>query len=172
MVEVKVITAPGMFGGSVTDHPIEAAMRLIGVAFGEKGDWCAKYGCEFENDVFAMRRFYWGDCVCDDDAGEGTEAGHGAACGFSKPNFLYKPTGFRLEWYKYIGRDMEAKGELPGDWLHRIFASHPTGMTLDQGIEELSRQQGETAAAFAAMFEQFSQGSEAAGSPDTRQEGE
>jgi hypothetical protein len=147
MTELKIVAAPGMFGGSVTDHPIEAAMRLIGVAFGEEGDWCAKYGTNYENDVFAMRRFYWGDCTCSDDT-----LGHGEHCGFSKPNFLFKPTGFRLEWYKYIGRDMEAKGGLPADWLQQTFASHPTGMTLEQGIAELAKQTDATASAFAAMF--------------------
>jgi len=35
------------------------------------------------------------------------------------PNFLHKPTGTRVEWYKYIGRGMEV--DLRGDWLW-IFA--------------------------------------------------
>ena len=30
------------------------------------------------------------------------------------PNFLHKPTGTKIRWYKYIGRDMEI--ELHGDW--------------------------------------------------------
>lgn len=30
------------------------------------------------------------------------------------PNFLHKPSGTRVEWYKYIGRGMEV--DLRGDW--------------------------------------------------------
>jgi hypothetical protein len=32
----------------------------------------------------------------------------------SAPNFLHKPSGSRIAWYKYIGRDMEV--ELNADW--------------------------------------------------------
>lgn len=43
----------------------------------------------FENDVFIIRPYYWGDeeifCV--------------------RPNFVFKPTGFELQWYKYPFRD-------------------------------------------------------------------
>ena len=28
-------------------------------------------------------------------------------CGGDEPNFRYKPTGFEVTWYKYIGRDMK-----------------------------------------------------------------
>lgn len=128
------------------------------------------YGQEFENDVFAMFPFYWGECTCgyEEKASEWysknkhtktcyqaeyakiKEAWHndkevkelckkfgipwnegkGSAihctCGFDKiadkwekenqhkdncpiirPNFIYKPTGFSVNWYKYIGRSME-----------------------------------------------------------------
>ncbi len=33
------------------------------------------------------------------------------------PNFLYKPTGFRVNWYKYIGRSTEVAGALPAGGL-------------------------------------------------------
>jgi hypothetical protein len=33
------------------------------------------------------------------------------------PNFLFKPTGAKVSWYKYIGRSMEIDGELPHDFL-------------------------------------------------------
>jgi hypothetical protein len=35
-----------------------------------------------------------------------------------KPNFLHKPSGTRVEWYKYIGRSMEI--DLRADW-HTLF---------------------------------------------------
>lgn len=43
----------------------------------------------FENDVFSIRPYYWGD--------DETIA--------ALPNFVYKPTGFELSWYKYPLRD-------------------------------------------------------------------
>lgn len=125
-------------------------MRIIGVGFGEDGDWCAKYGCNFENDLFAMRKFYWGGCSCGEDETED----HEPDCPVILPNFLYKPTGFALDWYKYIGRDMEVTAEapLPADFMDRIFASHPTGMTLEQAISETARQEEQTAETFALML--------------------
>jgi len=35
---------------------------------------------------------------------------HRGLPGRGAPNFLYKPTGFRVWWYKYIGRDMRTDG--------------------------------------------------------------
>ena len=50
--------------------------------FGLCGEW--GYGEDFENDVFVMRRFYWGDCDCGADERRdlffSTDAGHAADC--------------------------------------------------------------------------------------------
>lgn len=43
----------------------------------------------FENDVFHIEPYYWGD---DEKIAE-------------EPNFWYKPTGFEIQWYKYALRD-------------------------------------------------------------------
>lgn len=43
----------------------------------------------YENEVFAIMSYFWGD----DDVIE------------RLPNFVYKPTGFELSWYKYALRD-------------------------------------------------------------------
>ena len=64
MTEVRIITPTGMFGSAKGEHFATTAMRIIGVGFGEEGDWCAKYGTNAETDVFTMRRFYCGDCDC------------------------------------------------------------------------------------------------------------
>jgi len=131
------------------------------------------YGANFENDVFEMHPFWWGECGCGyderelawDDAHEHTpdcyqialraadvdsyryddprrdeiirevaaqfgvdslygalvhctceydvqwaawlaENTHDPKCGVARPNFLHKPSGVRVDWYKYIGRDM------------------------------------------------------------------
>lgn len=55
----------------------------------------------FENDVFRIEPYFWDDCECpgtDDDI-------HLENCPERVPNFLHKPSGFRIEWYKYPFRD-------------------------------------------------------------------
>ena len=80
------------------------------------------YGENYENDVFMMHRYCWcerSDCAwclgcecqwngdfCETCANDTREAA---------PNFLHKPSGVGVRWYKYIGRGMEVKGQ--GDWL-------------------------------------------------------
>ncbi len=61
----------------------------------------------YENEVFAVRPYYWGDCdpAC-------TEETHVPACPCVLPNFLFKPTGYELRWYKYPLRDSYASHEL------------------------------------------------------------
>lgn len=48
-------------------------------------------------------------CTCDYEARYAEwlaeDGGHDAQCGVVKPNFLYKPTGFSISWYKYPLRD-------------------------------------------------------------------
>lgn len=67
------------------------------------------YGAYFENDVFEMRRFWWGDCDCEDTYPQRSkwEVDHRPDCPAGMPNFLHKRTGFWVKWYKYIGRSME-----------------------------------------------------------------
>lgn len=43
----------------------------------------------FDNEVFTIRPYYWGD---NDSIA-------------SLPNFVYKPTNFEIQWYKYPLRD-------------------------------------------------------------------
>lgn len=55
----------------------------------------------FENDVFKVEPYFWGDCDCpqsDDDI-------HVEDCPTCAPNFLHKASGFRIEWYKYPFRN-------------------------------------------------------------------
>lgn len=44
------------------------------------------------------------------------------------PNFLYKPTGATVHWYKYIGRSMEIDGSLPLDFHIRSIESVGSGL--------------------------------------------
>lgn len=146
------------------------------------------YGAQYDNTVFTMRPYYWGDCTCGAEqrseawheanphspecyqtklnaaqlaagvqssqkasgdyktqsaardavyqklctefglsypagcavhcsCGKGERAKaadiyHRPDCAVELPNFLYKPTGFEVRWYKYIGRDNETEGEI------------------------------------------------------------
>ena len=49
----------------------------------DHADW------EFETDKFIIRPYYWGE---DEDLAD-------------LPNFVYKPTGLEISWYKYPMRD-------------------------------------------------------------------
>lgn len=63
-------------------------------------DWDRNdYSTDFENDTFMVHRYCWcGQETC-------------PFCNCEKPNFLYKPTGFELSWYKYPLRDSYASEE-------------------------------------------------------------
>lgn len=96
---------------------------LLGGEFG--------YGQDYENEVFKMHPFCW--CEKDDC---GYCAGIGAMPSLLRevgnvkyneserlPNFLYKPSGFKLWWYKYMGRGEETSGKLPKDWFGKCIKS-------------------------------------------------
>ena len=57
---------------------------------------------DYINDVFEMRSYCW----C-----EGGIEGHENGC---PPNFLYKPTGLIITWYKYSGRGTTSNKKYPG----------------------------------------------------------
>lgn len=50
----------------------------------------------YENDVFVIRPYYWGE---DEEIAR-------------LPNFLYKPTGLEIRWYKYPMRDAYASANI------------------------------------------------------------
>lgn len=73
----------------------------------------ACYGAEYETDVFMMHPYCW----CQRDECPWCRAED------PMPNFWYKPTDFRVWWYKYIGRDMVCKGNYPHDMYVKCFES-------------------------------------------------
>jgi hypothetical protein len=216
-IEIQIITPP--VAESDLDNALVEITKAICAAVPDE-DWGGGLGGEFgygaawDSDVFEMRRFYWGDCVCgfietadawheanphlpecytskvndgrldflkaEDEAAikerdrhpwqtkpyraaqkeveristlqrahetrvlqalcrehkipwsggrasmvhctcgtreRGTawfaENDHFPACGVAAPNFRHKPSGFEVRWYKWIGRDMETKGDAP-----------------------------------------------------------
>ena len=58
----------------------------------------------FENEIFIVRQYYWGE---DEDTME-------------KPNFVYKPTGFEIQWYKYPLRDSYMNQNIDFEQLKEI----------------------------------------------------
>jgi len=90
-----------------------------------------RYGADFETDIFKMHPFCW----CDQDdceycGGIGTTpqlirdvARMNYAESDRRANFEYKPTGYKVWWYKYIGRGMEEKGSPHKDWLQKCIDS-------------------------------------------------
>jgi hypothetical protein len=72
------------------------------------------YGDPFENDTFCVAEYWWGDCTC------GAVSEHKPDCKLMVPNFLYKPTGFAIEWYKYPLRDSYMNFEITLDEFTQI----------------------------------------------------
>ena len=59
----------------------------------------------YENDIFKTNPYYWGD---DEDIME-------------EPNFIYKPTGLEIRWYKYPLRDTFFNQDISFEEGKRIF---------------------------------------------------
>ena len=68
----------------------------------------------FENETFAIRPYYWGD---DDAIAE-------------LPNFHFKPSDYRVKWYKYPLRDSYQNQELTVEQFGKI---------IDACIESVKR---------------------------------
>ena len=113
MSDVQIVLPVGALGASDFDSALDTVLRTIAVRASSdpEGEWAEKYGTDFENDEFMMHHFCWcerGDCRwCSEDA-----------CGcehqMPAPNFWHKPSGFKVWWYKYIGRSQETVGSC--DW--------------------------------------------------------
>lgn len=59
---------------------------------------------EYENDVFIIRAYYWGE---DEEKA-------------ALPNFVYKPTGLEISWYKYPMRDAYSNQDVRVEDLVKI----------------------------------------------------
>lgn len=160
-----------VFGNSRGEHSVprgagfeEELSRLFDSYAPDRDSSWREYGVAFENDVFRVFPYYWGDCDCGSDCpkhkpdcdvvtkwgawvddrlryscGKPNKAGFAnvnmnkmaeydkkfpapkCSCGEEEkwepkeeclqtcstriPNFHYKPTNFRLDWYKYPLRD-------------------------------------------------------------------
>jgi len=74
-----------------------------------------EYGIEFENDVFEVMPYWWGECTCGLDGKQ-----HNNVCKLIKPNFYHKESGLQVSWYKYPLRDSYSNIELTKELLSTI----------------------------------------------------
>lgn len=85
----------------------EITHRLGGSDAGLGGEY--GYGTNYDSDVFMMHRYCWceeEDCPwCTDLEG------------VSAPNFHHKASGFKVCWYKYIGRSMKIENPNNADFV-------------------------------------------------------
>jgi len=69
------------------------------------------YGLNYENNIFMMHPYCW------------CEQPNCKWCSGKASNFLYKPTNCEIQWYKWIGRGQEQKGNLPNNWFQKCIES-------------------------------------------------
>lgn len=128
---LQIVVPAGMFGGSSGEDRLTHFLRALAHKHRREDEWAEKYGTQHDDGTWSMHPFCWceeKECQwCSDDA----------------PNFLYKPTGFRITWYKYIGRGMEIEGQ-PDDGMWALVDA--------SDLTRLEEYQKEQAAGVAAMF--------------------
>ena len=69
--ETKMELGNFIFGNSRGEYPIERGVgfeeeliKLFGAYASDRDNSWREYGIEFENDVFSVFPYYWGDCTC------------------------------------------------------------------------------------------------------------
>lgn len=121
-----------LFGISRGEFPIEREegfeeelFRLFDVIAPDRDNSWREYGMDFENDVFSVFPYYWGDCTCGFDEKDSQwqkENHHNENCPIVKPNFYYKPTDFSIKWYKYPLRDSYMNQNITLDEFKKIIS--------------------------------------------------
>ena len=92
--------------------------RENGVAARLVSELCDRHGLSYPE-------FSAVHCTCDyGDRWEvfSSQNGHKDDCPVVTPNFLFKPSGFRLDWYKYPLRDSYSSEPLTAELIDRMFA--------------------------------------------------
>ena len=82
-----------------------------------KNDKLEEYETErggFENDIFIINPYYWGE---DENIME-------------EPNFVFKPTGLEIRWYKYPLRDAYSNKEIKLEELKEILKKCKESMKI------------------------------------------
>lgn len=104
-----------MFGNSRGEFEVprgagfeDELSRLFKAYAPDEDELMREYGVRYENDTFAVRPYYWGACDC----GVYEEEDCKETCSLRLPNFHHKPSGYKLDWYKYPLRDSYANKDL------------------------------------------------------------
>ena len=112
------------FGHSRGDFPIprtdelyDQFVRLFDAYAPKRDKSWREYGVAFENDVFSVQPYYWGDCTCGMEEKEETCTDD---CLYNVPNFHYKPEDIQVDWYKYPLRSSYSNVELTPELLERV----------------------------------------------------
>ncbi len=124
-LKVQLVTHPCHLGMSGDDNMLTLIIRALSLKHGKLEDWPDKYGADYEDDQILIHH----DCWCEKDDCPWC-GGHGLrpeilfqdTRGYERTaNFWHKPSGVRVSWYKYIGRDMEySTSEISSKDLERV----------------------------------------------------
>jgi hypothetical protein len=133
---IEIVMPQGMMGAE-KDYLVDSIIRAIAESHAEEGEWSDKYGTNIETDKFMMHRFCWcemDNCPwCWDEEEQGEQ----------KPNFHYKPTDFRVSWYKYIGRGMTMNRQISIEECSRILADcikpNAKGLATQEGANSTQK---------------------------------
>lgn len=65
-------------------------------------------GMSYYNETFSIMPYYWsGECTCGN-----LKYPHKSTCLKVEPNFLFKPNGYTIYWYKYVFKKAMANREV------------------------------------------------------------
>jgi hypothetical protein len=104
-----------IFGNSRGEFPVARGLQeIFGALF--EGTGLSPYQ-EFESDVFTIFPYWWGEC---DKEIACSKCDKLEECPEHKPNFVYKPTGLEIDWYKYPLRDSYSNQEITKKMLVKI----------------------------------------------------
>lgn len=108
-----------MFGNSYGEYHVEPRMEYQDAfcdflkengfdfyGYKESGEHESDDYSSFDNDVFTVRPYYWGE----DESIAGL------------PNFVYKPIGLEMKWYKYPMRDAYSNQDIDIDTFKKILS--------------------------------------------------
>lgn len=102
-----------IFGNSRGEFPLNRGTwdKAFQALWAVNDDWCY---WEKDTPEFTIFPYWWGDCTCgcpENPDGDEVED-HKATCKLVRPNFVYKPLGLEINWYKYPFRDSYANRKI------------------------------------------------------------
>ena len=77
--------------------------------------------CGFSCELFEINPYCWEDCTCGVTDLYSEVEEHSGDCPFVHHNFIYRPTGFYIDWYKYSFRSSDMNQNLTIREIEDIF---------------------------------------------------